>query len=301
MKLSKKIIGVGCAAILIIALLRSCVITSYHLPSTGMENSLYKGEHILVNKWSYGLRLPFMGLIGYHRWANSNVKQNDIIIFNNPANPPETTINQRETFIGRCIGLPGDTLLIDSLYNIHPAMTPSSDRKSLYSYPIQREDELQTLLVRLNIPPEESNKKDSATCIRSFSRYEYYLLQQAIKGDCWIEPLEILHEDSYNLRLIVPNSKSAIDVTPWNCTLLCNTLLLHEGEEAFVRNDSLFVNGKHVNQYRFSKDYHWVTSDNSINYSDSRLFGFIPKDHIIGRATHIWYSRNKKRIGKQIK
>ena len=46
-------------------------------PSSGMENSLYRGECILVNKWSYGLRLPFTKLWGYHRWADSPVQKED--------------------------------------------------------------------------------------------------------------------------------------------------------------------------------------------------------------------------------
>lgn len=50
--------------VLVVVLLRGCVTTSYLIPSSGMENSLYRGECILVNKWSYGLRLPFMKLWG---------------------------------------------------------------------------------------------------------------------------------------------------------------------------------------------------------------------------------------------
>ncbi len=54
------IIGVA----FVVVLLRGCVATSYLIPSSGMENSLYRGERILVDKWSYGLRLPFMKLWG---------------------------------------------------------------------------------------------------------------------------------------------------------------------------------------------------------------------------------------------
>jgi signal peptidase I len=57
-KIAITIVGVA----LVVVLLRGCVATSYLIPSSGMENSLYQGERILVNKWSYGLRLPFMKL-----------------------------------------------------------------------------------------------------------------------------------------------------------------------------------------------------------------------------------------------
>ena len=70
--------------VLVVVLLRGCVTTSYLIPSSGMENSLYRGECILVNKWSYGLRLPFMKLWGYHRWADSPVQKEDILVFITP-------------------------------------------------------------------------------------------------------------------------------------------------------------------------------------------------------------------------
>jgi signal peptidase I len=72
-KIAITIVGVA----LVVVLLRGCVATSYLIPSSGMENSLYQGERILVNKWSYGLRLPFMKLWGYHRWADSPVQKED--------------------------------------------------------------------------------------------------------------------------------------------------------------------------------------------------------------------------------
>ena len=87
-KIAITIVGVA----LVVVLLRGCVATSYLIPSSGMENSLYQGERILVDKWSYGLRLPFMKLWGYHRWADSPVPKEDILVFNNPANLSEPTI-----------------------------------------------------------------------------------------------------------------------------------------------------------------------------------------------------------------
>lgn len=70
-----KITGAIIGIILVVVLLRGCVMTSYLIPSSGMENSLFQGERILVNKWSYGLRLPLMALWNYHRWADSPVQK----------------------------------------------------------------------------------------------------------------------------------------------------------------------------------------------------------------------------------
>ena len=91
-KIAITIVGVA----LVVVLLRGCVATSYLIPSSGMENSLYQSERILVNKWSYGLRLPFMKLWGYHRWADSPVQKEDILVFNNPANLSEVESFKRD-------------------------------------------------------------------------------------------------------------------------------------------------------------------------------------------------------------
>ncbi|VFB13706.1 signal peptidase I [Bacteroides heparinolyticus] len=279
--------------ILAVVLLRGCVATSCLIPSSGMENSLYRGERILVNKWSYGLRLPFMGLWGYHRWADSPVQKEDIVVFNNPAGASTMSIERRQVFIGRCIGMPGDTLLIDSLFSVVPSEKNAPDQKFLYSYPKEKEYQLDSLLRLLSISSDKLMGQDSVKSIRSFSRYEYYLLEQAMNGKCWIEPM--LREDSIEALkpLIVPRKGQAVRVYPWNMTLLCNTLLLHEKKHARIKNDTLYVDGKPALHCYFTKDYYWMSANNSINLSDSRLFGFVPKDHIIGKAAFIWFSKKE--------
>lgn len=288
-KIAITIVGVA----LVVVLLRGCVATSYLIPSSGMENSLYQGERILVNKWSYGLRLPFMKLWGYHRWADSPVQKEDILVFNNPANLSEPVIDRREVFISRCIGTPGDTLLIDSLFSVIPSEKNAPDQKFLYSYPSQREQQLDSLLSILSIAPNQLLGQDSIKNIRSFSRYEHYLLEQAMNGNCWIEP--IVKEDPMEMLkpLIIPSKGKAIRVYPWNKTLLRNTLVLHEKKQAEIKNDTLYVEGKPVQHCYFTKDYYWVGANNAINLSDSRLFGFVPEDHIIGKASIIWFSKEK--------
>ena len=288
-KIAITIVGVA----LVVVLLRGCVATSYLIPSSGMENSLYQGERILVNKWSYGLRLPFMKLWGYHRWADRPVPKEDILVFNNPANLSEPTIDRREVFISRCIGTPGDTLLIDSLFSVIPSEKNAPDQKFLYSYPRQRERQLDSLLSILSIAPNKLLGQDSTKNIRSFSRYEHYLLEQAMNGKCWIEP--IVKEDSMEMLkpLIIPSKGKAVRVYPWNKTLLRNTLVLHEKKQAEIKNDTLYVEGKPVQHCHFTKDYYWVSANNTINLSDSRLFGFVPEDHIIGKASIIWFSKEK--------
>ena len=290
-KTGKTLTAIG-AAVLAGVLLRTCVATSYLIPSSGMENSLYRGERILVNKWSYGLRLPLMGWWGYHRWGDRPVGREDILLFNNPGNLQEAVISRREVFIGRCIGTPGDTLLVDSLFNVVPSEKMAPDQKFLFAYPRTEEARMDSLLARLRIssPLLGSN---SVRNIRSFSRYERYLLEQAADDRLHLSPVERTDSMGHLHLLTIPGRGTTVRVQPWNRTLLCNTLLLHEGRKAFIQGDTLYVDGHPADSCTFSQNYYWVTANNASNLSDSRLFGFVPEDHVIGRAARIWFSKEQ--------
>ena len=280
-------------AIVIVLLLRGFAFTSCLIPSTGMENSLFQGERILVNKWSYGLRLPLMSAFSYHRWRERPVQKRDIVVFNNPAGIQQPTIDRREIYISRCIGTPGDTLLVDSLFSVSsPEAQFNPDKKRLYTYPASKESLITSLIRMLSITNDGLMGSDDSTHVRSFSRYEYYLLEQAIGDRNWIRPLTE-KQDKELKPLIVPSKGQALRVYPWNITLLRNTLVMHEGKQAEIKNDTLYIDGKPTQHCFFTKDYYWMASNNSVNLSDSRLFGFVPQDHMIGKASLIWFSKEK--------
>ena len=280
-------------AIAVVLLLRGFAFTSCLIPSTGMENSLFQGERILVNKWSYGLRVPLMSLFSYHRWCEQPVRKQDVVVFNNPAAIGQPTIDRREIYISRCIGTPGDTLLVDSLFSVSsPEAQFNPDKKRLYSYPAAKEKLITSLMQTLSITNDGLMGSNDSTHVRSFSRYEYYLLEQAISDQNWIQPLTEKSEKELK-PLIVPGKGKALRVYPWNITLLRNTLVMHEGKQAEIKNDTLYIDGKPTQHCFFTKDYYWMASNNSVNLSDSRLFGFVPQDHIIGKASLIWFSKEK--------
>lgn len=280
-------------AVVVVLLLRGFAFTSCLIPSTGMENSIFQGERILVNKWSYGLRVPFMTLFSYHRWGKRPVQQQDIVVFNNPAGIRQPVIDRREVYISRCIGVPGDTLLVDSLFSAtSPESKLNPDKKRLYAYPVSKENLITSLMHTLSINDDGLMGSSDSTHVRSFSRYEYYLLEQAMNGQNWIQPLS-RKKDIELKPLIIPGKGKYIRVYPWNITLLRNTLVMHEGKQAEIKNDTLYVDGKPAQHCYFTKDYYWMGSNNTINLSDSRLFGFVPQDHIIGKASVIWFSKEK--------
>lgn len=283
-------------AVVLVLLIKTFAFTSCTIPSTGMENSLYQGERVLVNKWSYGLRMPF----STWRLLENPVAKGDIVLFNNP-NPrsPQTPVSSRELFISRCVGVPGDTLMLNDELLVTDEQVLSPDSKSLYVYPHTEEDAMLDAMKKVNIKGNRLVGYADGKYIRSFSHYESYLLKQKLVGKVGLEPL-YRKDISKSHPFVVPAKGKPVKVYPWNVTLLCNTIVSHEGKQASVKGDTLYVAGKPVQSYTFGKNYYWMASNNPVNLCDSRLFGLVPDDHLIGRAWRIWFSSRKGRFFQQV-
>jgi len=279
-------------AILIVWLVKTFAFTSCSIPSTGMENTLYQGEKVLVNKWSYGWRIPFTAS---HIGAEQ-AKKGDVVLFNNPVPADKgTPVFARGLFISRCAGVPGDTLMLNRELLVTGARALSPDSKQLYAYPHEQEDTLKYTMQQLGIAGNLLVGYSEGRYVRSFSHYEHYLLKQRLGSALDIRSVHA-NDTTDSYPLVIPARGKPVKVYPWNVTLLCNTILHHEGRQASVRNDTLWVEGKPVTSYTFTKDYYWMASNNPVNLSDSRLFGLVPHDHLVGRAACIWYSHRKERI-----
>ena len=279
-------------ALLVMLLVKTFAFTSCSIPSTGMENTLYQGEKVLVNKWSYGLRIPFTA----SHFMPERAQRGDIVLFNNPAPVnSETPVYARELFISRCVGIPGDTLMLNAELMVTGQKVLSPDSKQLYAYPLEQEDTLKQTLCLLGIAGNQLVGYSEGRYVRSFSHYEHYLLKQRLGDLLDIRPVHA-NDTTDSHPLVIPSKGKSVKVYPWNVTLLCNTILHHEGRRASVQGDTLWVDGKPVADYTFRKDYYWMVSNNPVNLADSRLFGLVPHDHLVGRAAYIWYSLHKERI-----
>lgn len=279
-------------AVSLVLLIRTFAFTSCTIPSEGMENTLYRGDRVLVNKWSYGLRLPFTSLFGYHRWGTPDVKRGEIILFNNPAPADHSTaIDRRELYVSRCVGQPGDTLMLNAERVVTGDVTISPDDKFLYAYPGTQEELMLEALSTTGITDNQLLGYDKGDYVRSFSHYELYLLKQELQGRITFKALQTDTTDGVH-PFVIPARGMLVKVYPWNAKLLCNTINLHEGRHATLRGNLLVIDGTPVKGFRFTKNYCWVAASNSINVADSRLFGFVPEDHLIGRASLVWFSHN---------
>ncbi len=287
----KQLLKAVVIAIALVLVIKTFAFTSCTIPSTGMENTLYRGERVIVNLWSYGLRVPFTPVFGCRRWNERPVKRGDIVLFNNPA-PGEG--GDKELFINRCIGLPGDTLMLNNELILTNDRVSSPDSKLIYAYPGEKEDLVAKAIGKAGISGNELAGYDNGCYLRSFSRYELRLLRQELGNTVRFRSMQTDTAEGAH-PFVVPAKGKSVKVYPWNARLLCNTIICHEGRDASLRNDTLLIDGKPADSYAFTKDYHWMASNNSVSLCDSRLFGFVPKDHIIGRAALIWFSKDNER------
>lgn len=289
-------------AVAVALLVKMLLVTSCIIPSSGMENSLYQGEGILVNKWSYGLRVPFPSLWGYHRLGKNSVEKGDIFLFNNPDPRRESEwMERRELFISRCTGVAGDTLMLNRELTEIGGEVLSPDSKELYAYPSAAEGLVWEALQSIGIAEENKlvSYLSDGSYIRSFSHYEYYLMVQKLGGKVVLTPLTSKQPQEV-YPFVVPRKGMPVKVYPWNVALLCNTIRAHEHRQAEVCRDTLWVEGVPVSEYAFTKDYYWVSSNDPVNLCDSRLFGFVPEDYIIGKACLIWFTSRKGRFLQRV-
>ncbi len=211
-------------------------------------------------------------------------------------------VDKKDHYIKRCVGLPGDSLSVRNgqLYvNGTAAPNPPGVQSSYQVSPEVGYKFLENLGVNMN---------DISLQARVFNLNQSQVAKiNALGGGAKVVPFPLPNSHPFSIfpkdtsitktwtmdnfgPIYIPKAGATVKISPSNIAFYARVIHHYEGNELAVRGGKIFINGAEATEYTFKQDYYWMMGDNRHNSEDSRVWGYVPEDHIVGKPLFVWMS-----------